>query len=121
MVELVGIGVIFIAGPLALAAWRDQRRAEADKIHAEVSWELARRVGGGIFALRAVPGILHGGSVYVDGIPVPESLRHYAQTIVEAMVPPGYRVVCVCEAQGDSSPRLRPHFQETAISAGKGT
>ncbi len=89
----IGIGVTMGMGPLALAAWWDRRRAQAQAIQAEVSWKVGRELGRGLFAVRAVPAVFRGGRVYVDGTGLPEELSMRARAVAEVTVPEGYSVV----------------------------
>ncbi len=94
MWDAVGIAAVLIIflGPLALAAWRDRRRAEAQAIQADVGGEISRAVGRGLFAVRVVPALLRGGTVYLGGEGLPEALCRRAAAIAEGLVPEGYHV-----------------------------
>ena len=91
--------LIIFLGPLALAAWRDRRRAEAQAIQADVGGEIGRAVGRGLFAVRVAPGLLRGGTVYLGGEGLPEDLCRRAAV--------GWRLRA---GTGASPPRARERF-----------
>jgi hypothetical protein len=88
----IGLGIAIFVGPLALAVWWDRRRAEANSVQAEVSWQLNRKIGGGLFAMRVVPRFLRGGIVHVDGAGLPEELGQQGRALAQAIAPAGYVV-----------------------------
>ncbi len=88
----VAVALIIFLGPLALAAWLDRRRAEAQAIQAEVGGEIGRAVGRGLFAVRVVPAFLRGGTVYLGGEGLPEALCRRAAAIAERLAPEEYHV-----------------------------
>ncbi len=92
MMEIVGIGLGFIVGQVALADWWDRRRTEAHAVQAEVTWHLNRKIGGGLLAVRVVPKFLRGGIVHVDGAGLPDELVQQGRALAQDVAPAGYGV-----------------------------